>query len=210
MKRLMQITLAAAVVAVAVSPALAQQRGRGFGGGLTFLLSQKSVQEELKLSEEQNKQIKEFADKQRENRPDFQGLDREEIQKKMAERAKAERDALAKILKPEQLKRARQISLQQQVQRSLGFALNNQELAKALKISDEQKDKIQEINRSAFEEMQGLGRDEEGAKKRQEIMKATNTKVEGVLTAEQKAKLKEMQGEPFKGEIQRPQFGRGR
>jgi acyl-CoA reductase-like NAD-dependent aldehyde dehydrogenase len=126
---------------------------------LTYLLENKSVQEELKLSEEQNKQIKEFAEKQRENRPDFQGLEREEIQKKLAERAKAERDALAKILKPDQLKRVRQISLQQQVRRSLGFALNNQELAKGLKISDEQKEKIQEINRGAFEEMQGLGRD---------------------------------------------------
>lgn len=209
MKRLMQITLVVAILAVALRPALAQERQRprgGFGGGLIFLLGQKSVQEELKLSGEQIKQVQELAEKQRANRPNFQGLDREEIQKKMAELRKAENEALAKILKPEQLKRVKQISVQQQGVR----AVFNEDVAKALKITDEQKDKFREIQRHAFEEMQGLGRDEEGFKKRQEIMKATNEKMMGVLTAEQKAKLKEMQGKPFKGEIQRPQFGRSR
>jgi len=212
MKKLAQITLAAAIVAMAVSPALAQQRqrqpgrgfGGGFGGGTVYLLTQKSVQDELKLSEEQVKQVKELQEKQRADRPNFQGGDREEIQKKMAERRKAENEAVAKILKPEQLKRVKQIGLQQQGAR----ALNNEEVAKALKITDEQKGKIREIQMKAFEEMRDVGRGEEARTKIQELMKKTNEKVMGVLTAEQKTKLKEMQGKPFTGKIERQQFGR--
>ncbi|HTU19505.1 MAG TPA: hypothetical protein VMG10_15700 [Gemmataceae bacterium] len=208
MKRLAQITLAAAVVAMAVTPALAQQRQRpggrfgGFGGGTLGLLTQKSVQDELKLSDEQVTQVKELQEKQRGNRADFQGLSREEIQKKMAERRKAENEAVAKILKPEQLKRVKQIALQQP------GAIGNPEVAKALKITDEQKGQIREIQMKAFEEMRGLGRDEEARTKRQELMKKTNEKVLGVLTDEQKTKLKEMQGPKFTGKIEARQGGR--
>jgi Spy/CpxP family protein refolding chaperone len=207
MKKLMQITLVAAVVAMTAGPALAQQRQRqrpgggfgGFGGGVLYLLGQKSVQEELKLSEEQTKKVTELAEKQRANRGDFQGLSREEIQKKMAERSKEQNDALAKILDAKQLKRARQISLQQQGAR----AVMGEEVAKALKITDEQKTKIREIQTKAAEEMRGLRGQEDARTKIQEITKTTNEKVLGLLTAEQKKTLKEMQGEPFKGEIQR-------
>lgn len=203
MKRLMQITLAAAIVAMAASPALAQQRqrqggGGGFGGGVTFLLGQESVQKELKLSDAQVKQVKELMDKQREAFQGLRDLSQEERRTKMQELNKANNEAVAKILKPEQIKRVRQISLQRQG----AAAVNNEEIAKALNITDDQKQKIREIQTKSREEMQGLGRDEEGAKKRQEIRKTMNEKVMGVLTADQKTKLKEMQGEPFKGEIQ--------
>ncbi|HTU93370.1 MAG TPA: hypothetical protein VMF69_25035 [Gemmataceae bacterium] len=209
----MQIALAAVVVAMAAGPALAQEQQRqrrgggfgGFGGGMLSLLTQKPVQEELKLSEEQVKKVTELQAKERENRPDFQGLDREEIQKKMAERTKVQNEAIAKILDDKQFKRVKQISLQVQGPR----AVNNAEVAKALNITDEQKEKIREIQTKSFQEMRDLGGDEEGRKKIPELMKQTNEKMMGVLTAEQKTKLKEMQGEPFKNlsELQRPQFG---
>jgi Spy/CpxP family protein refolding chaperone len=219
MKRLMHIAWAAAVVAIAVCPAWAQEQqrqrggGRGFGAfgaGTLYLLGQKSVQEELKLSDEQVKKVTELQEKQREAFQGLRDLSPEERQTKMQEIAKAQNEALAKVLDAKQLKRAKQIALQQQVRFGLAFVLTNDELAKTLQITDEQKQKIQEIRRSAFEEMRDLGRDEEGRKKREEIRNATNEKVNGVLTAEQKAKLKELQGEPFKGEIQFPPFGGGR
>ena len=212
MKRLFQIGLVVAIAAMACGTAQAQQRQRpgggpgGFGGGPLFLLGQKSVQEELKLSDEQVKQIKELADKQRESFQGLRDLSQEERRTKMQEAAKTNDKAIGKILKPEQYKRVRQIALQQQGAGALRF---NEEVAKALKINEEQKDKIKEIQAKAFVELRGLGRDEEARKKRQELMKATNEKVMSVLTAEQKTKLKEMQGEPFKGEIERPQFGGG-
>jgi len=211
MKRLAQITLAAALVAMAVSPALAQERQRqrpggrfgGFGGGMVYLLTQKSVQEELKLSEEQVKKVEELRTKQRESFQGLRDLSQEERQKKMREQGEATQKAVAGILKPEQLKRGRQISLQLQG----AGALRNEEVAKALNITDDQKEKIREIQRKSFEEMRGLGRGEEARTKIQELRKATNEKVMAVLTAEQKTKLKEMQGKPFTGKIEPPQFG---
>lgn len=218
MKRLMQLAVAVAVVALAGSPAWAQQqrqRGGGFGGfgvDAISLLEQKSVQEELKLSDEQIKKGKELSDKRREAlREVFQGggdLSREERQKKFQEMRTTYSKALAEILKPDQLKRVKQIALQQMVKFGLAFAVNDADVASALKITDEQKGKIREIQTKAREELQGAGRDEEGAKKRQEVMKAVNEKVEGVLTAEQKTKLKDLQGATFTGEIKRPEFRR--
>lgn len=212
MKRLMQITLVAAVVAMTAGSALAQEQqrqrqrpgggfGGGFGGGMLNLLRQKSVQDELKLSEEQTKKIQELSEKQRESFQGLRDLSQEERRTKMEELGKANQKAISEILKPEQMKRARQISLQQP------GALANPEVAKTLNITDEQKEKMREIQTKAGEELRGLRGQEDAAKKIQEIRKATNEKVMGILTAEQKAKLKEMQGEPFKGEIQRQGFG---
>jgi Spy/CpxP family protein refolding chaperone len=220
MRKLGQIILAAAIVAMASSPALAQEQqrqrqrpggfGGGFGGGTTFLLQQKSVQDELKLSEEQVKKIKELADKQRESFRGLRDLSQEERRTKMQEAAKANEKAVAEILKPEQLKRVKQISLQQQGAR----ALSNPEVATALNLTSEQKDKIKSIQeeaRAARGQRGQRGRpDEETRKKLEEARKATNEKLMNVLTAEQKTKLKELSGEPFKGEIARPQFGGNR
>jgi hypothetical protein len=114
---------------------------------------------------------------------------------------------VAEILKPEQLKRVKQISLQQQGAQSL----SNLEVASALKLTDEQSSKIkriQEETRTARGQRGQRGqRDEEMLKKLAEARKATNEKLMNVLTDEQKAKWKELTGEPFKGEISRPQFG---
>jgi Spy/CpxP family protein refolding chaperone len=214
MKRLMQIAVAAAIVALAVSPAWAQQQRQrgggfgGFGGDPIYLLGQKSVQEELKLTDEQIKKAKELSDKRSEAFQGLRDLSREEQQKKRQEIAKANNKALAEILKPEQLKRVKQIALQQRITFGLAFVVSDEETASALRITDEQKEKIREIRMKGFEELRALGqeRDEETNKKRQELMKATNEKVAGVLTAEQKTKLKEMQGAPFTGKIERPQF----
>ncbi len=206
MKRLMQITVAAAVVMLAVGPALAQQQrggGRGFGMMNTiFLLNQKSVQEELKLTDEQIAKVKELQEKQREAFQNFRDMSPEERQQKMQEMTKA----VDQTLKPQQLKRIKQIALQQAGAR----AVNDEEVAKALNVTDEQKEKFREIQREFFEKMRELGFDEDKAKERESLQKETNEKMMAVLTSDQKAKLKEMQGEPFKGKIERPQFGRRR
>jgi Spy/CpxP family protein refolding chaperone len=209
MKRLVPLALALAVVAFAATAAQAQGGRPGFGGGTLFLLTQKSVQEELKMSEDQVKKVTELEAKQREAFQGLRDLSREERQKKFQEMAKENEKAIGEILKEDQLKRVKQISLQQQGLRALG----NPEVAGALKLSDEQKDKVKAIQDEAGKEMRalfgaGLDRDE-ARKKMEEIRKATEEKLTGVLTDEQKTKWKELQGEPFKGEIRRPQFGGG-
>jgi hypothetical protein len=194
-------------VILASSPALAQQRGPfggGFGVSPLMLLGQKSVQEELKLTDVQIKKVQALTEKQREAFRDFQNLDQDERRKRMQEIAQSNQKAMGEILEEGQLKRLKQITWQQQGP----GAFRDAEVASALKFTDDQKQKVRDIQQSAFSEMRDLGFDEEARKKRQDIMKATNEKLLGVLTAEQKEKWKELTGEPFKGEIRFPQFNR--
>jgi Spy/CpxP family protein refolding chaperone len=215
MKRLFQFGVVVAVAAVMCGATQAQQRQRpggpgGFGGGILMYLGQKSVQEELKMTEDQVNKLKELTAKQRESFQQLRDLNQEERRTKMQEIAKANDKAIGEILKSEQVKRAKEITLQLTLRTQAGFVLmNNEAVGGALKINEEQKDKIREIQAKMREEMQGLGRDEEARKKREELMKTTTEKVMGVLTAEQKTKLKEMQGKEFTGKIERPQFGGG-
>ena len=202
---------AAGVAMVLVVPLLfAQGRARvgGGGGGSLFLLTQKSVQDELKLSEEQVKKVTALEEKQREGFKGFKDLSKEDRKTKMEERAKETKKSVDEILKPEQVKRLKQISLQQSGSR----AFSEPEVAEALKLSDEQKEKIKTIQEDAAKEMRGLftpdGDRAEARKKMEAARKATDEKVQGVLSAEQKSKFKDLAGEPFKGEIKRPEFGK--
>lgn len=211
MKRFMALVIGLAVLATASGQdQQKQKRPGGFGGGFgaspLSLLSQKSVQEELKLNEETIKKATELAEKQRSgfNFKDFQGQSREDIQKKLAERNTATETALAGILSADQLKRVKQIALQQ----SGSGAFRQTTVVDALKLTDEQKTKITEIQDEARKTTQGLFQrgqqpTEEARKKLEESRAATNEKIQGLLTSEQKTKWKELVGEPFKGEIVR-------
>jgi hypothetical protein len=203
MKKFVVTAIAVAVASWAAAPAFAQQRG--FGGFTTSplsLLSQKSVQEELKMTEDQVKKGTELAEKMRGNRQDFQNLSREEIQKKLAERAEASEKAMAEFLKPEQVTRLNQIALQQQGAR----ALATEKVADGVKLSAEQKEKVKgimdEYNTALRAAFQG-GFNDETRKKMEELRKSTDEKLTGVLSAEQKAAWTKLTGEPFKGEIVR-------
>lgn len=201
--------LALAVVVLIGSPALAQRQRpqrQGFGGfsgmtgDLTFLLGQKSVQDELKLAEDQTKKVTELAEKRRESFRDFRNLTPEERRKKFEERAKSAEKEVGEILKPEQLQRLKQIALQ----RRDGLAFSDPEVATALKLTDEQKEKIKTIREESgksFRDLAQGGNREEARKKMDEMRKAHDEKLMGLLTDEQKAKWKELTGEPFKGEI---------
>lgn len=207
MRRFGLFVVAAAVIALAASPALAQRQRPGGGGApgmgavsnLT-LLQNKSVQDELKLSDDQVAKVKDAAQKQAAARPSLQGLQGEERAAKMRELSKEGDKLVADILKPEQTKRLKQIRLQQQG----ATALASPEVSKELNFTEEQKTKLKELQADARKQMQGLfqgGNREEAMKKVTEINKSTNEKAMAMLTPEQKAKWKDMTGEPFKGEI---------
>lgn len=213
MKSLCQLALVAtlALAVGATETAQARQPGGGRGGGEirayvpdpTYLLARKSVQGELKLSEKQIKKVEELAAKRDEIRRAFRDLYQNERMKKTEELTAANQKAVADILKPEQAKRLKQITLQQRG----AYALYDPEVASALKLTDEQKRKLRDIPIKAFEEFRGRERDrsEEMRKKREELYKSIKEKQMGVLTDEQKAKLKELAGEPFKDESKRSQ-----
>jgi hypothetical protein len=123
-----------------------------------------------------------------------------EERQKRQEQAAANEKALAEVLQPDQLKRLKQIALQQQG----AIAVGRPEVAEDLKLSSEQKDKIkamqQDLQGKMREIMQSGNRDEARGKMA-ELRKSTNEKVVELLSDEQKSKWKELTGEPFSGEI---------
>jgi Spy/CpxP family protein refolding chaperone len=214
-----KLVLSLFVLALAAAPALAQPPagraqppGGRFGGGFqmtgAMLLGQKSVQEDLKLSDDQIKKVTDLGEKTRAAFGGLQGLSREEIQKKMEENRKESEKAVAEILKPDQVKRLKQIAFQVAKRQGLSAALANPDTAKDLNLTDEQKEKLRLLGEDSrkFREELGIQRgqrpNEEQQKKLDDFRKSSEEKVTKMLTADQQSKLKEMAGAEFKGEIQ--------
>src|SRR4030095_2034320 len=114
----MRMCLALALSAVIAIPALAQPPrggGRGMGGGGALgLLNNKSVQEELKITDEQKTKITEFTTKANEGGPRFDpNGDMDEFRKSMTEFMKKQTESTEKFSKEtlteEQQKRLKQI-----------------------------------------------------------------------------------------------------
>ncbi len=207
MKTFGRMALACGVVALMAAPALAQQGrgGRGFGGGAA-LLSNKSVQKELKATDEQAEKLNTFAremmEKQREEFQNLRDLSQEERREKMQELARAHTAELVKgmggFLKPEQVKRFQEIQLQQ----AGAGAFSSPRVQESLKLTDDQQSKFREITDASGESMreafQGAQSDREGAmKKIGEVRKQATEKAVAVLTDDQKKAWKDMTGEPF-------------
>ncbi len=201
MRRFGQRTLLLAVFVIAAAPVLAQRGGGGRGGpggGSMGLLMNKDVQQDLKMTDEQIAKVNELMQKQREAMKD---LSPEEKREKMPDMAKANERQVSQILKPEQRQRLKQLRLQ----RDGAMAIADPEVASNLQLSGEQREKIKSITddmRKEFGELRQSGAPpEEMRQKMGELRKSTNDKIMEVLTEEQKAKWKEMQGAPFKGDF---------
>jgi hypothetical protein len=211
--------VAAAVLALSVATAglASAQGGRGqgrpgMGGGGLFMLRIKEVQTELKMTEPQ---IAKLETKQQETMQamqelrqgvDFQNLTPEDRAKMAAKGQEIQTKAVNDVLDTTQQKRFKQLELQQI---GVGGAINRKDVAEALKITDEQKKKIQDIQTTAREEMQASfqGVDfrnmtpEDRTKLGEKMaasQKATGDKVMAVLTDTQKKQWAEMTGPAFK------------
>jgi Spy/CpxP family protein refolding chaperone len=203
-----KIALAVCLVGGLATPALAQPPG-GFRGGPGFLLMNSGVQKELKLTDDQVKKIRDALAKVREDLKDDleklgdRDLPREDRAKLMAKVNEANTKALAGILKADQAKRLKQITLQTRGAQ----AFSDPEVQKALKLDDGQKDKLRKIAQESGQKMrelfQGGGDMQEVMKKIAELRKETMTKAAGVLTDEQKKTWKEMTGTPFELRFER-------
>ena len=212
------VVLAAGVTAIAQPPS-----GGRMGGGPANLVGSKTVQEAIKASEEQVGKLKtwgqEYTRKQfegmKERFAELKELDEADRGKKMAEiQAGASKKAyaeLADVLKPEQVARLKQV----EVQVAGAAAFSRPEVQTALKLTDEQKDKLKDAAtaygrevRELREEM-GLGgfgggkgggrpdpaKQQEFQKKQGAMTKELMTKVDGMLTADQKKAWKELTGD---------------
>jgi hypothetical protein len=202
------------------------QFGRG-GGGVIGLLQVREVREELKLSDEQVgklTRLREELDAARRegDRPDFQGL-RDLSESERAARLKefqeardkenqANEEKVRRVLTGEQFKRLKQIELQQQGT----TALMRPDIGQALGITDDQRAKMQTVNeenggkmRAMFENVRDMSEDERAGlrDKMTQLREDSEKALMAVLNDEQKAKLKDIMGQPF--DMPRPEFGRG-
>ena len=183
--------------------AAAQSADRHVPEGTTIellLLRQKSVQQELKLSPELVEKVVEFTNKQHEAFRVALRLSDEERKQKLKEFDKQNKQFLTDNLTPEQRQRLVQIMLQ-----VTGLhELNRPDVAKALNLTEEQQQKFKELQKEhrkqlveIFQSREREGRNEKLAKLRED----TRNKVQAILTDEQKEKVRELVGEPFKGAI---------
>ena len=208
--------LTAGLLIAAVGSAQAQRPGgggafpggSGFGGGgaggqnlKSLVVTNKPLQEELKVSDEQIEKLKEFAAKQAEAMKGFAqfGGDEEEQIARMEVQLKLMKERVAFMktaLNAEQHKRIGQIEKQQ-----MGMnAFTSAKIAKELAVTEEQSEKIKTINTDMNKELREMftgGFNEESQKKMASLRGETQEKIEKVLTDDQRKKWKEMTGEAF-------------
>ncbi len=199
----------AAMVAVTVSTVLAQpgpgRMGRGFPNDPSRLLGQESVQKELDLSDEQHTSVQKLVDDNRQAMTELRnsGASPQEMGEKMQDMAKENKKKVEGILLPNQLERLNEISLQFTLESgfpgSAAMALTQDDLAKKINLSDDQKQKLQDVLGDAQKKMQdmfaggGPPDQQEMAKIRTEV----KDKTMDVLTADQKEKLTTLEGKKF-------------
>jgi Spy/CpxP family protein refolding chaperone len=202
-------------------------RGRGgFGGfgqmGTSMLLQNPQVQKELKLSEDQIAKLKEINDGLRPQRgagaPSFQDMSEEQRQEFFAEMRKKADEAGKKateLLTADQNSRFKQVQLWIQ---GTGALTTNEELAKQLKLTDDQKDALKTITEESGKKRGELGRglfsqdiSPEERTKLTEQMTALRAESEAeclaVLTDDQKAQFDKLKGPKF--QLDMSAFGRG-
>jgi hypothetical protein len=180
--------LAVVLTAAAVQAQQAEggRRGRGRGGAgqgggpmmMFMLLGNPKVRADLALSDEQQQDLMKLRGELRgggDATPEERRTRIENFQKEFE-----------KILKPEQLKRLKELLLQSNVAAAL---VGMPEFAKELAITPEQKPKLTAISVGMMGRTRGMSREE-----RQEKIKEANKKALEVLTADQRGKLEKMQG----------------
>jgi hypothetical protein len=222
MRNISKVVLVVGVALLLAVDASAQQRQRGQGGrgggrggfgGLGMLIRNETVQKELKLSSDQVEKATEAVQKVQEKHQDefaglrdLQGDERREKMTTLTKTVSMEQEkALDGILNPDQIKRLKQIELQQRGAQ----AFTDPEVESKLKLTADQKEKIKTIEadaqaerRELFQGGGGGGDRAEMQKKMAAFNKATMERISAVLTSDQKATWKEMTGAPVEIQMQ--------
>lgn len=170
-------------------------------------LSNPDLQKELKLSAEQIDKLKDaiskVAEKYKSDIANFQRLSVEDQQKKMKTFVEDNNKAIAGVLDAKQWKRFKQI----QWQTGRNWALQDADLQKELKLSDEQKKKLDGIFNEAQKKTQELVKSRETSREKyQALYEDADKKAGEVLTEEQQKNFKELKGPPFQASA--PKIGK--
>jgi Spy/CpxP family protein refolding chaperone len=165
-----------------------------------LLLRQKSVQKELKLGDDAARKIMEFTNKESDEYGKALRLAEKERSAKFNELEAANKKFLDDNLSAEQRKRLEQITLQV----TGVYQLGRPDVAKALNLTEEQQSKFEDLQKETRKALEGIITATERAGKTEKLSnlrEETNKKIMTILTDEQKAKVRAIVGEPFKGEI---------
>jgi Spy/CpxP family protein refolding chaperone len=167
------------------------------------LVARDEVQQELQLVDEQKDKLKGITDEMRTKVRaqmgdifrDMQNLSDDEraakfgeIRTKMEALSAESEKQLEKVLLPHQMERLKQIDLQTKVQTRGASALTSGDVAKALNLTDEQREKLEKRAAEVQEELQA---------KIKQLQADARKKMLDVLTPDQQAQLEKMMGQQF-------------
>ena len=175
------------------------------GAGQFVLLTDRAVLDDLRLSDEQHEQIRTLTERMEEQRKKkfkaFYKMSAAERQRRFVELARGNEAAVAAILKPEKLHRLEQIALQNRGP----SAFREADVAAALKLTAEQKQRIRAIEAETFfgpppESLRrgGPGRGDP-RQEHDKKMKEARDRIQALLTPAQAKQWREMTGAPFEG-----------
>jgi hypothetical protein len=167
-------------------------------------LLQQPVADELKLSEAQSKKVAEMRDRWQKEFPTV--VRTEEERKKLQTMTAAVEKEVGELLDATQNKRLKQIALQQSLTNGReAFVFTMPDAVKELKLTDDQNAKIKSIQEERRKALLPLFVADENsatiAKKVEAHKKETYAQLLAVLNDGQQAHLKEMIGEPVKGQV---------
>ena len=166
-----------------------------------MLLRQASVREDLKLSHDEADKIDKYTTQQWKKAQDVVKLPKAEQDKKFGEMTKENHRFIDQTVTKEQRKRLQEIELQ-----TAGLmCLGRPEIAKKLNLTDEQKKRAQGMQKEGRQEMEEFihaTKPEEKKEKLAELRKTSRARMLELLNDDQEKTWAQLQGKPFKGDIQ--------
>jgi Spy/CpxP family protein refolding chaperone len=208
--RVAMAVLAAGLAAAALAQSTVPLPGLQTGLERANLLQNKSVQDELKITAEQDAQLRKIAREfEQEHKDDIaKALADKKDRKKLHELQKLALETMSKganhVLRPEQFKRLGQIELQL---RGI-WGLVRSETQRRLNLSDKQKLEIRSIVENLEKGIKEAGKDDknraEAWKKIHALYQEANQQALDRLTEPQRKTWKEMVGEPFELKVEMP------
>jgi hypothetical protein len=165
-----------------------------------MLLRQKSVRDELKVTDAVMEQIKQYAAQQWKKAQDVSNLSEKEQDAKFDEMARENYQFLEKNLTKAQHERLQQIALQ-----VAGLVyVTRKDIADKLRLTADQKQKAEQLQDEARAEFEKLIEAKDAKERHSEIVALWNinhARLESLLTAAQKTLWMQMTGPEFKGEF---------
>ncbi|QDT29811.1 Bacterial type II/III secretion system short domain protein [Gimesia panareensis] len=189
----------------------------GFRGAIGFMVMREEIQKELQLTEEQIKQLQEAAQAMRPSRESMEPFmnrmrdaqtdeERTKVREEMSasfEKQRTEGEAkLWGVLNEKQTARLKQLQLQENGYRQL----TDDETAKQLKLTDEQLQKIKELEEQRSDARRDLGR-RASSEEREKLQQEFDQKIEAILTKDQQTQWKQMLGPALVTEEKAPSTG---